>query len=130
MTRSCSVCFGSVVNKENLEFFTFPRDGGRRENWIIFTRNCRTDSKWQPKKHSKLCGRHFVPEDFVYAVPSVFTEIEFPATETSPQTPQRTFGPGGPSSAHKLNKLSFMYNIKSEGTFHWACGFALVRQQQ
>jgi THAP domain len=74
---------GSNLNKENLELFNFPKENGRRKKWIIFKRNCRADTKWKPTNHSKFCGRHFVPEDFVYALKDYRKEAKLRAALNS-----------------------------------------------
>jgi hypothetical protein len=63
MGRSCVVCVGNWLDKKNSEFFVFPQETERRKIWTIFARKCLNNPTWEPKKFSKLCGKHFTGDD-------------------------------------------------------------------
>ena len=59
MVNNCCVCgcTNYVGKKPGLRFFRFPlADKERCKRWTIAVRR----ENWEPKKHSRICGEHFV----------------------------------------------------------------------
>lgn len=99
----CCVPFCKSSSKKkspDLTFHSFPKDESRKKDWIkaISRPEEKLGCPWAPSQFSKICGKHFRPEDFSISttkkslLPMVTPSVFWHYSKDSKETPETRKG--------------------------------------